>query len=77
MNLNLAGLSALLKALEAAMAEGQGRLSLGGRIAIRSGSFERFAGMTLTYDDAPDDRDPLVRPDPRPVIRTPVLALQD
>jgi len=75
MHLDLAGLAALMKALEAAMAEGRGRLSLGGGgISVRTGTFERFATVTLTFDTS-DDGDPPVRRDPRPAARTPALAL--
>jgi hypothetical protein len=51
-HLNLAGLAALLKAAEAAIATGRGRLDLGsGGIAVRTGtaSFDR---VTLTFSDS-------------------------
>jgi hypothetical protein len=50
-HLDLAGLSALMKAAEAAMATGRGRIEPGcGVSAVRSGSAS-FAGVTLTFSD--------------------------
>jgi hypothetical protein len=52
-HLDLAGLAALLKATEAAMATGRGRLKLGsgaGGITVRTGT-ESFARVTLTFSD--------------------------
>jgi hypothetical protein len=50
-HLDLAGLAALMKAAEAAMATARGRLELGsGVIALRGGSAS-FAGVTLTFSD--------------------------
>lgn len=50
-HLDLAGLAALMKAVEAAMATGRGRLEPGsGVIALRSDSAS-FAGVTLTFSD--------------------------
>lgn len=50
-HLDLAGLAALLKAAEAAIATGRGRLELSsGGIAVRSGR-SSFAKVTLTYSD--------------------------
>ena len=77
MHLDLAGLAALMKAIETALAEGRGRLSLGsggGGISVRTAAFERFATVTFTFDTS-DDGDPPVRRDPRPAARTPTLAL--
>ena len=50
-HLDLAGLAALMKAAEAAIATGRGRLELGsGGITVRSGAVS-FAGLTLTFSD--------------------------
>jgi hypothetical protein len=50
-HLDLDGLAALMKAVEAAMATGRGRLEPGsGVIALRSGTAS-FAGVTLTFSD--------------------------
>lgn len=50
-HLDLDGLAALLKAAEAAMATGRGRLELGsGGITVRSGTAP-FARVTLTFSD--------------------------
>ncbi len=50
-HLDLAGLAALLKAAEAAIETGRGRLELGsGGIAVRSGTAS-FAKVTLTFSN--------------------------
>ncbi len=50
-HLDLDGLVALMKAAEAAIATGRGRIELGaGGIAVRSRTAS-FAGVTLTYSD--------------------------
>ena len=50
-HLELDGLVALMKAAEAAIATGRGRLELGSRgIAVRSGTAS-FARVTLTFSD--------------------------
>jgi hypothetical protein len=50
-HLDLGGLAALMKAVEAAMATGRGRLEPGcGVMAVSSGSAS-FAGVTLTFSD--------------------------
>jgi hypothetical protein len=50
-HLDLDGLVALMKAAEAAIATGRGRLEAGsGVIAVRSGTTS-FAGVTLTFSD--------------------------
>jgi len=81
--LDTAGLAALLRAVEAAMVEGQGHLTLrsgGGLIARSGGSSNRFAGVTVIFADSagpPDDAGRTRSPDPEPEPRAPVLALQD
>jgi hypothetical protein len=52
-HLDLAGLAALLKAAEAAIATGRGRLELGSRsggVTVSSGTAS-FARVTLTFSD--------------------------
>lgn len=50
-HLDLAGLAALMKGAEAAIATGRGRIELGsGGIAV-SGSAASFASVTLTFTD--------------------------
>lgn len=81
--LDVAGLAALMKAVEAAMADGRGHLTLnglGGMVASCGGRAEPFARVTVTFagDDGPSDdhwRTPLPAPEPAPQI--PVLALKD
>lgn len=80
--LDVAGLAALMKAVEAAMADGRGHLTLrnGGGMVVSSGSTARFAEVTVTFGgsaDPPDDSWRSGRPDPEPEPRRPVLALQD
>jgi len=76
-HLDIRGLAALLKAIEAAMVEGSGHLTLasGTGITASSGEANRFAGVTVTYIETPDDWRTR-RPDPQPLPRTPVLELQ-
>jgi hypothetical protein len=51
-HLDLDGLVALMKAAEAAITTGRGRLELGsGRIAVGIGTAQ-FARLTLTYSDS-------------------------
>ncbi|MGA9581410.1 MAG: hypothetical protein WBR13_05515 [Allosphingosinicella sp.] len=81
-DLDIAGLAALMKAIEAAMAEGRGQLTLrsGGGMVVSSGCADRFAKVTVTFAgpaDPPDDNWRSSRPDPEPEPRQPVLALQD
>ncbi|HLL31359.1 MAG TPA: hypothetical protein VK403_10220 [Allosphingosinicella sp.] len=76
-HLDVHGLAALLKAIEAAMVEGSGHLTLriGTGITASSGEANRFARATVTYIDTPDDWRTR-RPNPKPLPRTPVLELQ-
>lgn len=82
-HLDVTGLAALMKALEAAMTEGSGHLMLRGGSGIsvsRRGSSDRFGQATVTFAgpaDPPDDSGRSGRPDPEPEPRLPVLALQD
>jgi hypothetical protein len=82
-HLDVAGLAALMKAVEAAMSEGLGHLMLGDRSLMavsRGGVLERFGRVTVTFAgpaDPPDDSWRSGRPDPEPEPRLPVLALQD
>lgn len=82
-HLDVAGLAALMKALEAAMADGRAQLSLRSRSGISAGSkgaSDRFGQVTVTFAGRADPRDDSWRsgrPDPEPEPRLPVLALQD
>lgn len=82
-HLDVAGLAALMKAVEVAMTDGRGRLSLSGASGItvcRRDSSERFGQLTVTFAgpaDPPDDSWRSGRPDPQPEPRLPVDALQD
>lgn len=81
-DLDIAGLAALMKAIEAAMVDGRGHLTLrsGGGMVVSSASSARFAKVTVTFAgaaDPPDDAWRSGRPDPEPEPRLPVLALQD
>lgn len=81
-HLDVSGLAALMKAIEAAMADGRGQLTLrsGGGLAVSSKDSDRFAKVTVTFAgpaDPPDDAWRSGRPDPEPEPRLPVLALQD
>jgi hypothetical protein len=50
-HLDLGGLAALMKAVEAAMATGRGRLEPGSGVIAVSGGTTSFAGVTLTFSD--------------------------
>ena len=82
-HLDTGGLAALLKAVEAAMVDGQGHLALrsdGGMIARSSRPSSRFDRLTVVFADSagpPDDAWRTRNPDPEPEPRAPVLALQD
>jgi len=77
-HLDVHGLAALLKAIEAAMVDGSGHLTLssGTGMTVSSDGSNRFATATVTYIDTPDDWRTR-RPDPHPLPRTPALELQD
>ncbi len=81
-DLDIAGLAALMKAIEAAIADGRGHLTLsgGGGMIVSSGYADRFAKVTVTFAgpaDPPDDFRRSGRPDPEPEPRLPALALRD
>jgi hypothetical protein len=82
-HLDVAGLAALMKAVETAMTDGSGHLSLhhGSGMAVgTSGSPDRFDAVTVTFAgpaDPPDDAWRTGRPDPEPEPLLPVLVLQD
>jgi hypothetical protein len=82
-HLDVAGLAALMKALEAAVADGSGQLMLRSGSGISVGprcAPVRFGRVTVTFAgpaDPPDDCWRSGRPDPEPEPRLPVLALQD
>lgn len=81
-HLDVAGLAALMKAIEAAMAGGRGQLVLrgGGGMAVSDGGSGRFSRVTVTFAgpaDPPDDSWRSGQPDPEPEPRLPALALQD
>lgn len=82
-HLDVAGLAALMKAVEKAMTDGRGHLSLDGAsgIVVTAGDFpERFDAVTVTFAgpaDPADDAWRSGRPDPEPEPRLPVLELQD
>jgi hypothetical protein len=82
-HLDVAGLATLMKAVEAAMTEGRGQLTLSegsGMVVDSSGSPGRFDRVTVTFAgpaDPPDDNWRRGRPDPEPEPRLPVLELQD
>jgi hypothetical protein len=81
-HLDLDGLAALMKAIEAAMRNGSGHMSLrsgSGVTAAGSGALHRFENVTVTFAERPgpsDDGGRTVRPDPEPEVRAPVLELQ-
>lgn len=81
--LDVAGLAALMKAVETAMTDGYGHLALGsgaGTVVRLSDSTEPFGKVTVTFArpaDPPDDYWRLGRPDPQPEPRLPAPALQD
>jgi hypothetical protein len=84
-HLDVAGLAALMKAVETAMTDGRGHLSLNGASGIfvsTSGSSERFDAVTVTFAGPADPRDDGWRtgrpdPEPEPEPRLPVLVQQD
>lgn len=81
-DLDIAGLAALMKAIEAAMAEGRGHLTLrsGDGMVVSSDCSDRFAKVTVTFAgpaDRPDGSWRSGRPEPEPEPRRPALALQD
>ncbi|HYI39603.1 MAG TPA: hypothetical protein VE053_04710 [Allosphingosinicella sp.] len=81
-DLDITGLAALMKAIEAAMIDGRGHLALrsDGGMVVSSGSSNRFAEVIVTFAgpaDPPDDAWRSGRPDPEPEPRLPALALQD
>lgn len=81
-DLDLAGLAALMKAIEAAMAGGRGQLDLGsdGGIKVRSGPSEPYSKLIVTFArpaDPPDENWRSRRPEPEPEPRLPILVLQD
>ena len=81
-DLDLDGLAALMKAVEAAMTNGSGRLSLrsgGGMTVAGSGSPDRFGEVIVTFADRPgpsDDAEWTGRPDPERDARMPILEMQ-
>ncbi|HYG47791.1 MAG TPA: hypothetical protein VD846_07595 [Allosphingosinicella sp.] len=80
--LDVAGLAALLRAVEAAMIDGRGHLTLGGgsgMIVSGTAPSGRFGTVTVTFTDAEgpaDDAGSTGRPDPEPLPRMPILELQ-
>ena len=81
-DLDIAGLAALMKAIEAAMAVGRGHLTLpsDGGMTVRSGSPDPFSKVIVTFArpaDPPDDIWRSGRPHPEPEPRLPMLAVQD
>ena len=80
--LDTAGLAALLKAIEAAMVEGHGHLALrsgGGLVARSRGPSNRFDKVTVIFADSagpPDDAWRSRSPDPEPEPCVPILVLQ-
>lgn len=81
-HLDVAGLAALMRTVEAAMTDGRGHLTLssGSGMAVSTGgSCDRFGKVTVTFAgpaDPPDDAWRSGRPDPEPEPRLPVLALR-
>lgn len=81
-HLDVAGLAALMRAVETAMTDGRGHLTLNsesGLAVCASGSLDRFGKVTVTFAgpaDPPDDAWRSGRPDPEPEPRLPVLAVQ-
>jgi hypothetical protein len=81
-HLDVAGLAALMKTIEAAMTDGRGQLTLrsGSGMVVRSNAPDPFNTVTVTFAgpaDPLDDSWRSGRPDPEPEPRLPVLALQD
>jgi hypothetical protein len=80
-HLDLAGLASLLRAVEAAMTEGRGRMVLlrGSGMTVSSGSSDAFGKVTVTFTDVDGPADDAGRsdlPDPEPLPRRPVLEMQ-
>ena len=81
--LDTGGLAALLKAIEAAMVEGQGSLALdrgAGLVARSRGPSNRFDRLTVIFAGSAgpqDDAWRTGRPDPEPEPRAPLLVLLD
>ena len=81
-HLDIDGLAALMKAVEAAMANGSGRLSLrsgSGMTVAGSDAVQRFDEVVVTFAERPgpsDDAGWTGRPDPERDSRVPVLELQ-
>lgn len=79
-HLDTAGLAALMKAIEAAMTDGRGHLTLGrGMVVTGRRSPRPFGKATVTFTaaDASDDDWRTGGPAPEPLPRRPVLELQD
>ncbi|HET9640311.1 MAG TPA: hypothetical protein VFP12_13995 [Allosphingosinicella sp.] len=82
-HLDLEGLAALMKAIEAAMANGRGCLSLGsgsGSTVADSFTSHRFEKVTVTFADPPgpsDDAGWTAPPDPECEARGPVLQMRN
>lgn len=75
-DLDIAGLAAPMRAIEATMADGRGHLTLrsGDGMVVSSGCAARFAKVTVTFAgpaDPPDDSWRSGRPDPDPEPRLP------
>lgn len=80
-HLDVDGLAALLRAVEAAMSTGHGYLRPGaGRTTIvSSGSPGAFGKVTVTFDHGAgpsDDSGPIRKPKPDPTPRTAIPAMQ-
>ena len=83
-HLDTEGLAALLKAVEAAMIDGKGHLTLrgggGGMVARSNAASNRFDKVTVFFAESPGPPDDAWRtrsPDPEPEPRAPILVLQD
>ena len=74
--LDIAGLAALMKTIEAAMAGGRGELRLGwsGVVVTGGGPTDGFRSLTVTYTETPGPNDKDERAGPVP--RAPVLESQ-
>jgi hypothetical protein len=77
-HLDLAGLAALLKAVEAAMVDGHGQLVLrsGSGAIVSGGSCSLLGKVTVTFDDSPGSPDDDREDEPEPLPSTPVLEMQ-
>jgi hypothetical protein len=80
-HLDIDGLAALLRAVEAAMSTGHGYLTPrgGSAMIVSSRSPGAFGKVTVTFAHSAgpsDDRGPAAKPAPDPVPRTGLLALQ-